>query len=83
LLLGFEQLLAIIFTFFTVNVWLEEEPAPAAPEAPTPVEEEPAPPAADGEVLVEPEALGMEPLLLGLVEELELAPLAEEPVNLT
>jgi hypothetical protein len=81
LLLVFGQLLEIIFTFFTVNVWFDEEPAPTDPEAPTPVEEEPTPPEAEvpveGEVLAEPEALGLEPL-----EELMLEA-AEEPVKRT
>ena len=87
MLLGlFEQLLEIIFTFFTVKVWPEEDPAPAEPETPPVLAEPETPPVlpdaeapAEGDVLLDP--LGLEPLLDEPIAEPD--PLAEEPVILT
>ncbi len=69
LLLPAEQLLEIIFTFFTLKVW-EEDPMLPEADAPAPLEPAEAEPLAEGEVLL---PLGLEELAL---EE----PLSSEPV---
>lgn len=69
-LLPVEQLLEIIFTFFTLNVSEEDDPMLPEAEAPAPLAPAEADPPAEGEVLL---PLGLEELAL---EE----PLPSEPV---
>ena len=70
LLLPVEQLLAIIFTFFTLKVSEEDDPMLPEVEAPAPLVPAEADPDAEGEVL----------LLLGLAELALEEPLPSEPV---